>query len=371
MTEIWRRLRALVIKEIWALWRDPKSRAILILPPIIQMVLFSFATVLDVRNVDIVILNQDNGRHAIELMERFAGAHDLVHDVRLARSEAEAATVLAARDALMVVRFGGDFSRAIDAGRSADVDILLDGRRSNAAQILQGYVENIVQQYESELRPDRPGRRPSLLVRAFFNPNLDSSWNTVPCLTAILTMLVGLVVTGLSVARERELGTFEQLLVSPVSPAEIIVGKTVPALLVGMIEGSLIIAFAHFVFRVPITGSVILLYISMAIYLASVIGVGLFLSSLVATQQQAMLGAFTFVAPAILLSGFATPIANMPDWLQLVTFVDPARYFLVIIRGIFLKDMPFRLVFDNLWPMAVIAAFTLSVASWLFRRRLQ
>jgi ABC-2 type transport system permease protein len=141
--------------------------------------------------------------------------------------------------------------------------------------------------------------------------------------------------------------------------------------LIGMAEGSLIIGFAHFVFGVPLSGSVSLLYLSMAVYLAAVIGVGLFISSLVSTQQQAMLGAFTFVAPAILLSGFATPIANMPDWLQTVTLIDPARYFIVIIRGVFLKDMPAGLVLDNLWPMAVIALFTLAAASWLFRRRLQ
>jgi ABC-2 type transport system permease protein len=154
-------------------------------------------------------------------------------------------------------------------------------------------------------------------------------------------------------------------------PTEIIIGKTVPGLILGLAEGSLIIAYAHFAFSVPLTGSVFLLYVGMVVYLAAVIGVGLFISSLVATQQQAMLGAFTFVAPAILLSGFATPIANMPEWLQTVTLVDPARYFLVIIKGVFLKDMPAGEVFDQIWPMVLIAAFTLSAATWLFRRRLQ
>ena len=249
--------------------------------------------------------------------------------------------------------------------------MLLDGRRSNAAQILEGYVDALVDQYQSELSGLAKGERPVVVPRALFNPNLESSWYTVPSLTAILTMLVGLVVTGLSVARERELGTFEQLLVSPAKPGEIIVGKTVPGLLIGIGEGSSIMGFAHFVFGVPLTGSLPMLYLGMVVYLAAVIGVGLFISSIVATQQQAMLGAFTFVAPAILLSGFATPIANMPDWLQTVTLIDPARYFLVIIRGVFLKDMPAALVLDSIWPMGLIALFTLSAASWLFRRRLQ
>jgi ABC-2 type transport system permease protein len=367
---MWQRIRSLIVKELWAVWRDPKSRAILIIPPLIQMVLFSFAATLEVRNVEIAVLNSDAGGHSIELMQRLAGARDLVKRVRVMHSDSEAGEALASQDVLMVVRFGADFSRNLDARRPASMDILLDGRRSNAAQILEGYVESVVEQYQSELPGAGRGRKPSIVTRAFFNPNLESAWNTVPCLTAILTMLVGLVVTGLSVARERELGTFEQLLVSPARPGEIIIGKTVPALLIGMIEGSLIIAFAHFVFAVPLSGSLFLLYLSMAVYLAAVIGVGLFISSLVSNQQQAMLGAFTFVCPAILLSGFATPIANMPDWLQIVTLINPARYFIVILRGVFLKDMPAGLVWDSLWPMAVIALFTLASASWLFRRRL-
>jgi ABC-2 type transport system permease protein len=366
---MWGRIKSLIIKELWAVWRDPKSRAILIIPPMIQMVLFSFAMTLEVKNVDLGVLDHDMGAHSIELVQRLAGSHDLIRRIVMLHGEAEATEALADQTVLAVVRFDSGFSRAVDAGRGGEVGLILDGRRSNAGQILEGYVDQIIDQYVAEM-PLR-GSKPSVALRAFFNPNLDSAWNTVPCLTAILTMMVGLVVTGLSVARERELGTFEQLLVSPARPGEIIVGKTVPGLLIGLIEGSIIIAFAHFVFSVPLGGSVALLYLSMAVYLAAVIGVGLFISSIVATQQQAMLGAFTFISPAILLSGFATPIANMPDWLQLVTLVDPARYFLVIIRGIFLKDMPADLVFDNLWPMALIACVTLAVSSWLFRRRLQ
>ncbi len=368
---MWQRIKSLIIKELWAVWRDRKSRVMLIVPPLIQLVLFSFAATLEVKNVAIAVLNRDAGGHSIELMQRLAGARDLVKRVVVMHGDDEAGDALAAQKVLMVVRFGADFSRNLDSRRPASMDLLLDGRRSNAAQILEGYVEAVVEQYQSELPGAGRGQRPTVVTRAFFNPNLESAWNTVPCLTAILTMLVGLVVTGLSVARERELGTFEQLLVSPARPGEIIIGKTVPGLLIGMVEGSLIIGFAHFVFAVPLSGSVTLLYLSMAVYLAAVIGVGLFISSLVSTQQQAMLGAFTFVSPAILLSGFATPIANMPDWLQMVTLINPARYFIVIIRGVFLKDMPAGLVLDNLWPMALIALCTLAAASWLFRRRLQ
>jgi ABC-2 type transport system permease protein len=367
----WQRIETLVVKEIWAVWRDKKSRAMLIIPPLIELVLFSFAATLEVKNVELAILNRDAGAHSVELIQRIAGAKDLVRRVIVLSGEAEAGDALASQKVIAVVRFPPDFSRAIDAGRPAEVQLMLDGRRSNAAQILEGYIDDIADAYAAELPGKPAGGRAILVPRAFFNPNLDSAWNTVPSLTAILTMLVGLVVTGLSVARERELGTFEQLLVSPAWPGEIIVGKTIPGLIIGIGEGSLIVGFAHFVFGVPLTGSVTLLYLAMAVYLAAVIGVGLFISSLVSTQQQAMLGAFTFVAPAILLSGFATPIANMPDWLQTITLINPARYFLVVIKGVFLKDMPASEVLGQIWPMALIAIFTLSAASWLFRRRLQ
>jgi len=180
-----------------------------------------------------------------------------------------------------------------------------------------------------------------------------------------------MVVTALSVARERELGTFEQLLVSPLRPVEILIGKAVPAFLIGVGEASLILAVAVFALGVPFVGSLPLLYAGMAVYIIAVIGVGLFISSLVGTQQQAILGAFTFFAPALLLSGFVTPVENMPWWLQTITYGDPMRYFTVISRGVFLKALPAAEVVQNLWPMALIALVTLTAATWLFGRRLE
>ena len=184
-------------------------------------------------------------------------------------------------------------------------------------------------------------------------------------------MLVGLVVTALSVAREKELGTFDQLLVSPLSPTEIIIGKTIPAVIIGMFEGSIIVAVGVLIFQVPFEGSLVALYLSMFVFISSIVGVGLFISSLAKTQQQAMLGSFVFMTPAVLMSGFATPIENMPAWLQPVTFLIPLRYYLVIAKGIFLKNIPFLIILKNLWPMAAIACFTLTGAGWFFRRRLE
>jgi ABC-2 type transport system permease protein len=366
------RIRSLIVKELLAVWRDKKSRIILIVPPLIQMVIFSFAATQEVKDVPIAVRNKDYGVYARDLVARLEGSPNFSRVMHLA-SDADIAPALDSRRVLMVVQLGPDFSREVAAGRPAAVQLLLDGRRSNAAQLVAGYASEIVARYDAELARDRAAPPPpsTVVARVWFNPNLEPTWSTVPALVAILTTLMGVMVTGLSVARERELGTFEQLLVSPLSPAEIIVGKTVPALLIGVTEGIGMVLVAVFVFRVPLHGSVGLLALSMVVYLTAVIGVGLFVSSLARTQQQAILGAFVFMVPAILLSGFASPIENMPPWLQTLTLANPVRHFMVIVKGLFLKAMPAGEVLANLWPLAVIAAVNLSAATWLFRRRME
>ncbi len=366
------RIRSLVVKELLALVRDPRGRFILIVPPLVQMLVFTFAATQDVRNVPVAIRNKDQGVYARDLVARIEGSPNFNRVVHL-QSDDEIAPAIDSRRVLMVVHIGPDFSRDVAAGRPARVQLLLDGRRSNAAQLVAGYVGEIVARYDAELAADRRSPPPAseVVSRVWFNPNLEPTWSTVPGLVAILTTLLGVMVTALSVARERELGTFEQLLVSPLSPAEIIVGKTLPALLVGVVEASGMVLVGVLVFRVPLTGSLALLYLGMVVYLAAVIGIGLFISSLAKTQQQAILGAFVFMVPAVLLSGFASPIENMPDWLQTLTLANPVRHFMVIAKGVFLKDMPADEVARNLVPLAVIATATLSAASWLFRRRME
>ncbi len=367
-----RRIAFLIIKELLAVWRDPRSRMILIVPPIVQLVIFAFAMTQDVTVIRMAVLNRDLGEPSRALIARFSGAPYFAAVTPVA-GEAAARAALDAGDAILVLEIGADFSRDLAAGTPARVGLLLDGRRSNAAQIVEGYAERIIDRFNQDLRAqgNRPPPSTVLVSRAWFNPNLTARWGTVPALIGALTMLLGMVVTALSVARERELGTFEQLLVSPLQPVEILIGKAVPAFLIGIGEASAILAIAVFGLGVPFVGSVALLYAGMTTYLLAVIGVGLFISSLVSTQQQAILGAFTFFAPAVLLSGFITPLENMPDWLQPLTLLDPMRYFTIIARGLFLKAMPLGDVAHDLWPMALIAAFTLAAAAWLFGRRLQ
>ena len=207
-------------------------------------------------------------------------------------------------------------------------------------------------------------------MRTWFNPNLESRWFIVPGIVGLLTLVVALVVTALTVARERENGTFDQLLVTPLHPAEILLGKALPGILIGMAEGSIIIWVAVNFFQVPLLGSLGALYLGMGLFILSAVGVGLMISSIAVTQQQALLGAFLFLVPSVILSGFATPIANMPVLVQRFTLLNPLRYFLVIIRSVFLEGGSMDLLLPMYWPMAVIGVVTLIIAGWLFRRRL-
>lgn len=369
---MFRRIWALLIKEFLAVWQDKKSRMVLIVPPIIQLFIFAWAATLDVKNVPIGVLNRDSGEQAIEFLQRLAGS-PVFSEIFYLKSTEEIAPFLDNQEGVMVVYIDDQFSRNLDSNRPAAIQLVLDGRKSNTAQILFGYTSSIINQFNLDLnaKVDLKREQGEIIPRNWFNPNLLYYWYNVPSLCAILCMLTSLSVTALSVARERELGTFDQLLVSPMVPIEILIGKVLPAIFIGMIEGSFIIFAAIFIFNIPFTGSFLLLYISMFIFVSSVVGVGLFISSLCYTQQQAILGSFLFISPAVSLSGFATPIENMPVWLQHATLIIPLRYFLVIVKGSFLKAIPPHVVFANVWQMILIAIVTLSAATWLFRKRLQ
>lgn len=368
---MWERLKALIIKELLAILRDPRGRTVIIVPPILQLLVFSYAATLEVKNADIVILNRDSGKWGYELIQRIDGAPTFR---KLVRTDDERILhdLINRQEVIAAVQIGPTFSRDIEAGRSGDVQIILDGRRSNGAQIVSSYLTQIIGTLASDLSSPRAlGAAVSVVPRYWFNPNLTFIWFTVPSLVAIIALLIGLIVTALSVARERELGTFDQLMVSPLRTHEILIGKLAPPMMIGLFHITLYVLAAVFIFDIPLRGSLFLLYGSAVFYLAAVVGIGLFISSLSMTQQQAILGAFVFMVPAVLLSGFATPIENMPDWLQPVTFVNPLRYFLVVVKGVFLKDIPLSEVIHNTVPLALIALGTLTAAAWLFRSRLE
>jgi len=368
---VWKRIRALIGKEFVAVWSDKKSRFVIIVPPIVQLLVFGYAATFDVNHVATAIYNEDRGLAARTLIGRFEGSPTFDVVARL-NQETQIAEAIDRKKASLVVHVGQTFSRDVIDRRPAMVQLVVDGRESNTALIILGYASRIIADFNRDWLMEHGEAQPpaSLVVRAWFNPNLLSRWFIVPGIVALLTLIVTLVVTALTVAREREAGTFEQLLVTPLRPFEILVGKSVPALVIGLVGASVIILAAILWFEVPFRGDLLLLYVGLFLYVLAVIGVGLMISSISRTQQQAILGAFLFVVPAVILSGFATPIANMPPIIQGVTLFDPMRYFLVIVRGIFLEGLPPEYVYQHLWPMALIAVFTLSGAAWLFRRRL-
>ena len=368
---MWARIWALIVKEFLAVWKDKRSRSVIIGPPILQLLVFGYAATFDVNHVATAIFNEDSGLASRQLVARFEGSPSFEIVGHLSR-QADIAKVIDPKQARLFVHLGQNFSRDLIAHRPATVQLIVDGRESNTALIVLSYASRIISEFNSEWLTAHGEAAPpaQLVVRSWFNPNLESQWFIVPGIVALLTLVVTTVVTALSVAREREVGTFEQLLVTPFRPFEILVGKSSPAMIIGLVEGTAIVAVGAFWFGVPLRGDLLLLYAGMFLYILSVIGVGLMISSVSRTQQQAILGAFLFVVPAVILSGFATPIANMPPIIQDLTLANPMRYFLIIVRGTFLEGLPASLIYSRLWPMAAIAAITLFGASWMFRRRL-
>ena len=365
------RIWALTVKEFLALLRDKVSRMALIVPPLLQLVVFGYAASFDLNHVPYAIYNEDTGAPARDFLARFAGTA-VFDPVATVHSDAQAARLLEGRDVLLVLHLGPHFSRDLLLHRSAPVQVLIDGRNSNTASIALNYVASIVQGFNEHWAAEHGWGRPpaTLKIRAWYNPNLVSRWFIVPGIVGLLTLVVAMVVTSLSVAREREAGTFDQLLVTPYRPFEILIGKALPGLIVGLLEGTGIVLVAVLWFRVPLLGSLAALYLGLLFFLMSAIGVGLMISADSATQQQGLLGAFLFLVPAVILSGFATPIANMPPAVQTLTYLNPMRYFLVILRGVFLEGDGVALLWSQYLPLAAIGLAAMATAAWLFRHRL-
>jgi ABC-2 type transport system permease protein len=366
-----RRILALTVKELLELLRDKRSRFLLIIPPIVQLIVFSYAATFDLNDIALAIYDQDHSAASRELIARVAGSPHF-HVVATVDHEGQIAPLIDHKDALMVLHVGERFSADLARGDTAAVQVILDGRNSNTAMLALNYTRSIVIEFNRDWA-DRYGQRgaPAILqMRAWFNPSLASRWFIVPGIVGLLTLMVTVVVTALSVAREREAGTFDQLLVTPLRPVEILIGKSLPGLLIGVFEGTVIILVAVTWFAIPLRGSLGALYLGLGLFLLSAIGLGLMISSFAVTQQQGMLGAFLFLVPAVILSGFATPIANMPRAVQLITYTDPLRYFMIVLRAIFLEGASYRLLVSQYWPMAVIGLISLTLAAWLFRRRM-
>jgi ABC-2 type transport system permease protein len=276
------------------------------------------------------------------------------------------------RRVLLAIQIDQDFERRLLSGRQANVQVIADGRNSNTAGTAMRYLGTIVDSFNANWRKQQGLRGAPIRVttRAWYNPNLETRWHMIPALIGTLTFLQSLMLTGLSVAREREQGTFDQLLVTPFRPVEIMAGKALPAMLVGIVQATLVLLVAQLWFRIPFAGSFVTLYAGLSVFLLAAVGMGLMLSSVAATMQQAMLYSFLIIMPFSLLSGLTTPISSMPVVLQYVTLINPLRYAIDIAHRIYLEGAGLGLLIPELWPLAIIALVTLSGASWMFRHRL-
>jgi len=368
---MWQRIVALVRKEFLALFKDRRGRFVLIVPPLIQLLVFGYAATFDLNRIPYALYNEDPGGAARTLAAAFDGSPHFERVATIA-SEKEIAPLVDARAVLMVVHIGPRFSRDLLLGTPAPLQVIVDGRNSNTALVAINYLRAVVDRYNRNWLSERdlPGPAAQLETRAWFNPNLESRWFFIPGIVGVITLLVTMLVTAMSVAREREQGTFDQLLVTPLRPVEILIGKALPGFIIGAAEASAIILIATLWFDIPLRGHLEVLYTGLALFLLSAVGVGLMISSIAVTQQQGLLGAFLFMVPAVTLSGFATPIANMPPAVQAVTLLDPLRYFLVVLRKLFLEGVSFDVLVHQLWPMALIGVASLAIAGWLFRHRM-
>ncbi|HCM63419.1 MAG TPA: hypothetical protein DIT05_12885 [Morganella sp. (in: Bacteria)] len=363
------RVFTLIKKELQTLVQERQARLILIIPVLFQILFFPFAATISVDDASIAIFNQDNGSFSDEIIQRIISSPAFRH-VRVVQSEQEVSDIMDSQDVLLTIQFPDNFSSRIAANQPTSMLLILDGRVLNHAQTAAGYIEQIFGAYQQELAGHSQETKDDIIVRHWYNPDLNYKWFIVPSLVALITTIGVLTVTALSLAREREQGTLDQLLVSPLNTLQLFVGKAVPAIIVALIQATVILIIGIFGYKIPFNGSLILFYITMLIYTLSLVGIGLLISVFCQSQQKAFIGVFSFILPAILLSGYISPIENMPEWLQYVTLVNPIRHFTEISRAIYLKGSDYWQLFFQIKYLFFIACTTSVVAYILFRKRI-
>ena len=371
MLEMVIRILALTKKELLAILKDPRGRASLFIPPVIQCFIFGYAATYDLNDIPYVVLDQDRSSASHDLIARLEGSGSF-RRVATLDSAQDLKLFINSKQALLAVQISQDFERQLQSGHPVEVQVIADGRNSNSAATAMGYVGSVVEQFNADWQSAHNMTGPPLKIttRAWYNPNLETRWNIIPGLIGTLTFMQTLLMTAMSVAREREQGTFDQLLVTPFRPLEIMAGKSLPSILIGSIQATSILLVAQLWFHIPFSGSFITLYSGLILFVVAAVGMGLLLSSLVSTMQQAMLYAFMFMLPFSLLSGLMTPVGNMPVLLQYLTLLNPLRYAIDIVHRVYLEGAVLSQLTGDLWPLAVISAVTLTMASWMFRNKL-
>ena len=370
----WLRIREMVRKEFIQLFRDKKNRPILILAPIIQLLVFGYVVNYDIRDIRIALMDQSATRESRLLIDTFTASR-IFRVTQLPATPSEMEDLLLAGKIDLGIKIPPDFSSLIRRGRTAAVQILADGSMSNMASVRIAYATMIIDRFNNAMVHEMTMRdlhygKIDGRIRTWYNPNLDSQHFFVPAIVAFLVMLISLLMTSIAIIKEREAGTMEQLIVTPLKPIELIIGKTIPYTIIAIGQMIVVTTFAIFWFDLPLAGSVSLLFLATCLFLLSTLGIGLFISTVSKTQQQAMMTTFFFILPFFMLSGFVFPIDNMPIVVQWLTYLNPLRYFLVIIRGIFLKGVGFHVLWTQYAALTVLGVTVFVGAIGRFRKRL-
>jgi len=371
------RIKAILIKEFKQVLRDPRMKTVILISPIIQIIIFGYAANKDIDFIPTAIYDQDNTKESRQLLHRFTYSKYFVPKYYI-NSQPEQDHMLDKGLVNVVLRIDRGFGRDIKAGKDASVQLALDGSDSNTAMIIAGYAGTIMSKYQYDLLEEDASSLgiqsfiPSvdLRDRAWFNENLISRNYYLPGVIASIVTIMSLLLTAMAIVREKEIGTMEQLIVSPLRPLELIFGKLLPFGVIALIQCALITTLGILWFHIPFRGSLSLLVLATGVYLFTTLGTGLFISTISSTQQEAMMSVFLFYMPTFLLSGFAYPIANMPQAIQWFTLVNPMRYYLTIIRGIFLKGVGMDILWVNFLVLLVIGIFVITMSALRFRRKI-
>ncbi|MBZ5664797.1 MAG: ABC transporter permease [Acidobacteriia bacterium] len=373
------RLKQMLIKEFIQVFRDKRTRIVLFGPPIIQMLVFGYAATFEIYHVPTVVLDLDHSQESRELISRFSSSP--YFDVQRQLTDYRQIGDLIDRGkATIGLEINAGFAQNLRKGQTAPLQVIVDATNSNTALIASGYISQIALGFAQNYQRDRINRIsphmiekiPSVQLeqRPWYNTNLRSRWFFVPGIIGSLTVVLVVTLTAFAVVREREIGTLEQIMVTPIRPAEFILGKTLPFFLIGLFDVSLIATVGTVWFQVPFRGQILVLFAGAILFLLCMLGVGLLISTVSSTQQQAMVTAFFFIMPAITFSGFGFPISTMPQWLQYLTYLSPLRYFLVVLRGTYLKGVGMEILWPQMLAMGALGISLLAIAVLRFHKAL-
>ncbi len=376
---MFKRVRYLFVKELIQVLRDKRMRVTLVFPPIFQLIVFGYAANLDVKNIRTALRDLDQTVESREVMDRFRSSKYFRVNA-YPQTPQEIEDLIIQGDVVLSIEIPSGFSRKVKKGSTGTIQIVVDGTESNTALIALGYVGQILSDYSTALivrklnqagMVDFEEAGVELQNRIWFNANLESRFFYVPGVIASIAFLIPIILTAQAIVREREIGTLEQIMVTPIRSWELMLGKTLPFALIGLLDVIMIALIGVFWFEIPFRGNPLILLLGNVLFLMSAVGIGLFISTVSSTQQQAQISTFFFMNPAFILSGFAFPLENIPEWLQYITYINPLRYFIIIIRGVFLKGIGLEILWPQLVALAILGGIAILFSSLRFQKRLK